>query len=54
MTTGADDYIGEPYEPSYVVARVREDAEDGPAALAIIDSGERFDLCSPISGCPAA
>ena len=24
LTTGADDYVGKPYEPSYVVARARE------------------------------
>jgi DNA-binding response OmpR family regulator len=33
LTTGADEYIGKPYEPSYVVARARELARRGQAAV---------------------
>jgi two-component system NtrC family sensor kinase len=34
LTTGADEYIGKPYEPSYVVARARELARRGQTATA--------------------
>ncbi len=34
LTTGADDYIGKPYEPSYVVARARELLRRGDTAAA--------------------
>jgi two-component system, NtrC family, sensor kinase len=32
LTTGADEYIGKPYEPSYVIARARELMRRGQAA----------------------
>lgn len=34
LTTGADEYIGKPYEPSYVVARARELVRRGQTAAA--------------------
>ncbi len=33
LTTGADEYIGKPYEPSYVVARARELVRRGQTAV---------------------
>jgi DNA-binding response OmpR family regulator len=32
LTTGADEYVGKPYEPGYVVARARELVRRGQAA----------------------
>jgi DNA-binding response OmpR family regulator len=50
LTTGADDYVGKPYEPSYIVARARElvrrgaDAADIPTheTVLLIDDSVTF------------
>ena len=49
LKTGADDYIGKPYEASYVLARARQlirnvsrDASASPPALLIVDDSATF------------
>lgn len=49
LTTGADDYIGKPYEPGYLIARVRElmrrgslDPSSGKETVLVIDDSLTF------------
>jgi DNA-binding response OmpR family regulator len=49
LTTGADEYVGKPYDPSYLVARARElvrrngeDAHPGEESVLIIDDSITF------------